>query len=110
VIRADGSDLVTYPGPGVTNSDSFAWTSDGRGLVFAQESSEGLFLLDLADGSTTQLTSFGETPSPSPDGRLIAFAAGGECRDRYGIYLARIAGKGVRRLTNDCRVLGTPGE
>jgi Tol biopolymer transport system component len=110
VIRPDGTGLVTYPGPGVSNLDSFNWLPTSQGIVFSHNSSQGLFLLDLEEGTTTRLTTFGATPSPSPDGRTVAFAAGGECRDRYGIYVARSDGTHVRRLTNDCRVLGTPGD
>ena len=108
LIQPDGTGLVTYPGPRVSNSLSFAWLPGSDGIVFARDFSQGLFLLDLRSGSTTRLTAFGATPSPSPDGQNVAFAAGGECRDRYGIYVARSDGTGMRRLTNDCRVLGTP--
>jgi Ca2+-binding RTX toxin-like protein len=46
----------------------------------------------------------------SPDGTRIAFTAGGECRDRLGIYVANIDGSGApRRVSNSCRVVGTEG-
>jgi Tol biopolymer transport system component len=111
VVRPDGSGLVTYPaGPGVSNAGSFAWTPSSDGIVFARGWSQGILRLDLATGKTAQLTSFGSTPMPSPDGLRIAFASGGECRDRDGIYVVASDGTGLRRLTNDCRVLGTPGD
>jgi Tol biopolymer transport system component len=110
IVRADGSALVTYPGPGLSNAGSFAWMPGSDSIVFANHFSQGVSALDLQTGKSTRLTAFGSTPSPSPDGSRIAFASGGECRDRYGIYVARSNGTGVRRLTNDCRVLGTSGD
>ncbi len=108
VVRADGSEPRTYEAaPGVSNSDAFAWTPDGRALVYARDATQGLFRLDLAKGEARRLTTFGGAPAVSPDGMRIAFAAGGECRDRYGVYVAGVDGKRVTRLTNDCRILGT---
>ena len=107
VIHRDGTGLVTYPGPGVTNPDSFAWEPHIDGIVFARSYSEGLFFLDLSSGATDRLTSFGANPALSPDGTRVAFAAGGDCRDRYGIYVAIGDGSSPRRLTNDCRIVGT---
>lgn len=108
VIRPDGTDLTVHPGPGFTDDDSFSWLPSSRGIVFARDSSQGIYRLDLDTGTVVRLTGFGATPAPSPDGRAIAFAAGGECRDRHGVYVARSDGAAIRRLTNDCRVLGTP--
>jgi Tol biopolymer transport system component len=106
VIHRDGTGIVTYPGPGVTNPDSFAWDSADR-IVFARNYSEGLFSLDLSSGVTDRLTAFGANPALSPDGVRIAFAGGGACRDRFGIYVALGDGSSPRRLTNDCRIVGT---
>lgn len=108
VIRPDGTDLVIYPGPGFTDSDSFAWLPSSRGIVFARDVAQGIYRLDLETGTVVRLTAFGATPAPSPDGQVIAFAGGGECRDRLGVYVARSDGTAIQRLTNDCRVLGTP--
>jgi Tol biopolymer transport system component len=106
-VRSDGADLETYVGPGVSNPSSFAWTPDGTAIVFAKALVQGVFRLDLATGQASRLTPFGGAPAVSPDGLRIAFAAGGECRDRNGIYVATI-GEDPRRVTNDCRVFGTP--
>jgi Tol biopolymer transport system component len=110
VIRADGTGLVTYPGPGVTNSDSFAWMPGFDAIVFSRNYSQGLFVLDLTEGTSHQLLTFGATPALSRDGIRLAFAGGGACRDRYGIYFALGDGSSPRRLTNDCRVLGTDAD
>jgi hypothetical protein len=107
VIHRDGTGLVTYPGPGVTNQDSFAWHPRADGIVFARSYSEGLFFLDLSNGLTDRLTAFGANPALSPDGTRVAFASGGDCRDRFGIYVALGDGSSPRRLTNDCRIVGT---
>jgi hypothetical protein len=110
VVRADGSGLRTYPGPEVSSPDAFAWTPDGRGILYAQGAIQGFFFLDIPTGKARRLTQFGGTPEPSPDGSRIAFTGGGECRDRVGIYVAGADGRRVRRLTNDCRLLGTEGD
>jgi Tol biopolymer transport system component len=107
VVNADGSGLVTYVGPGASNARTFAWTPTSDGIVFSRNVSRGIFRLDLATERTTRLTPFGSTPAPSPDGRTIAFAGRGECGDREGINAVGSDGTDRRRLTNDCRVLGT---
>lgn len=107
VARADGSGLQTYPEPGVSNPYSFAWSPGGRAIVYARGATQGIFRLDLTTGATSRLTAFGGTPAVSPDGARIAFAGGGECRDRTGIYVMAATGGRPYRLTNDCRIVGT---
>lgn len=107
VVRADGSNRRTYQGPDVTSARAFAWTPDGRAIVYARAGTQGLFRLELATGEQRRLTTFGSTPAFSPDGTRIAFAGGGGCRDRYGIYVAHADGNRAARLTNDCRIVGT---
>jgi Tol biopolymer transport system component len=110
IVRADGTGRVSYPGPGVSNAGSFAWMPGSEGIVFADNYSQGILLLDLESGKVARLATFGATPAPSPDGSLIAFSSGGECRDRSGIYVMRADARRVQRLTNDCRVIGTPDD
>jgi RTX calcium-binding nonapeptide repeat (4 copies)/WD40-like Beta Propeller Repeat len=110
VIRTDATGFATYPGPRVTNPDSFAWLPGSDAIVFADNYSQGLFRLDLTDGAKERLLVFGANPVPSPDGTRLVFAGGGACRDRYGIYVAPADGSTPRRLTNDCRVLGTAAD
>jgi Ca2+-binding RTX toxin-like protein len=92
------------------NPDSFAWFPRSDSLVFARNYSEGLFVLDLATGATDKLLGFGATPAPAPDNVRLAFAGGDACRDRFGIYVALGDGASPRRLTNDCRILGTAAD
>jgi len=107
VVRSDRSGLRTFPGPGVTNSDAFAWAPDGRSIIYARGVTQGLFRLDIATGETRRLTAFGGMPAVSPNGARLAFAGGGECRDREGIYVAAATGGQISRITNDCRIVGT---
>ncbi len=107
VVASDGSGRRTYPGPGGTSRDSFTWTRNGHAILYARNVDEGIFGLELDTGRTLRLTSFGGAPALSPDGLRIAFATGGECRDRTAVHVATVTGKRVTRLTNSCRVLGT---
>ena len=88
------------------------WSPDGDTIAYSQYRSlvhaPALHLLDLKGGTVARLPATGMDPVFSPDGSQIAFADGGECRDRYGIYVVEPDGKGRRRVTNDCRVVGTP--
>jgi len=67
-----------------------------------------LVRLDLGTGARRAL-SFGEFAAFSPDQRSISFSSGGDCRDRTGVYVMKVDGTGRRRLSDDCRILGTPG-
>ena len=63
------------------------------------------------DGVTQKLVDDVRPDSParwSPSGAQLAVAAGQECR-RWGIYVVRTEGGGVRRRSNLCRFEGTPG-
>jgi Tol biopolymer transport system component len=107
VVRADGSTLRRYDR---AQAGTFAWTPDSRAIVYARAGGQGLIYLDLATGRGRRITSFGDSPAVSPDGTRVAFSGGGECRDRLGIYVASIAGARLTRITNDCRILGTPSD
>jgi Subtilisin inhibitor-like/RTX calcium-binding nonapeptide repeat (4 copies)/WD40-like Beta Propeller Repeat len=87
----------------------FGWTRDGTHVWIALDGI--LRALDISSWKTKMVARF---PTPvgaeltwSPDGTHIAFASGGECRDRSGIYVARANGSEFRRITNDCRIVGT---
>jgi Tol biopolymer transport system component len=62
----------------------------------------------LADGVSTQgrpqLTDF----SWSPDSTSIAYTSDGECPTQVGIYVVGIVEATPRRLTEGCRIRGTP--
>lgn len=90
----------------MTNGE-IAWFPDGRRI--AVESNSGLVAVDVATSRVRKWLPFGTGLTWSRDGTQLAFSAGGECRDRHGIYVARGDGAGVRRITNDCRIFGTAG-
>jgi TolB protein len=93
----------TYP------KEPAAWSPDGTSLVYSRHVQSvrhraELFVLSLAGGTPTQITSSGpgaalnESPTWSPDGRLIAFSrtVGGEPK---AIYVVQPDGAGLRRVS-----------
>jgi hypothetical protein len=85
---------------------SLAWSPDGRTLY---GSAAGIVAIDVASGRQRLLSQFGKDAVVSPDGVWLAFAGGGACADRDGIYVLRVADGTTRRLTNDCTIRGTTG-
>jgi Tol biopolymer transport system component len=85
---------------------SLAWAPDGRTLY---ASANGITAFDVAGGRERLLAPFGKQAVVSPDGAWLAFAGGGPCSDRDGIYVLRISDGTTRRLTNDCTIRGTAG-
>jgi Ca2+-binding RTX toxin-like protein len=106
VVGAAGAGLRTYPGPGVSNPGRFSWAPDGRSIYFLG-SDLRIKQLTLPAGAVRR-TAFDGVPIWSPDGSAATFTSGGECRDRLGVYAVNPDGHG-RRITNDCRIVGTAG-
>jgi hypothetical protein len=114
VSRLDGSTRTFAVQEGATNS-AIVWTPDGSALLAPTWS--GYVRIDLATGERKMLGVRQPTflrPSIrdavfSPDGSSLAYSAGGECRDRLGIYVAKPDGSDSRRISNGCRILGTDG-
>jgi Tol biopolymer transport system component len=101
-----GSASRTYSIPGAVTNGTIVFSPNGR-AVYASGAG-GLVGIDLSSGERHTLVGIpGGVFSPS--GNQIAYAAGGECRDRQGIYVANADGSGKKRLTNSCRIVGTPG-
>lgn len=104
VVRPDGSGfrilrpLAVHPA---------TWMPDSHRLILVSRA--GLTLFDVVRGTSRALTNYGGSPSVSPDGSRIAFAAAGECEVRSGIYVIAVDGPTQRRLTNRCRIVGTEG-
>ena len=106
VWTVGGNRLASFPFGG---SFQLEWAPSGGDRV-AYSTGMGVFLLDLATGKRTLAAPFGGDVAWSPDGRQLAFAAGGECRDREGIYRLEQVGTAPMRLTNYCRIVGTAGD
>jgi Tol biopolymer transport system component len=89
------------------------WSPDGNTITYSQYATvahdPALYTLTVTTGLSHRLSATGTDPIFSPDGTRIAFTDGGECRDRYGIYVINTDGTNRQRVTNDCRILGTPG-
>ena len=107
VARIGGNDgSVRFEIPGAVTNGAIVWSPDTR-TVFGAGTS-GLVGIDLATRKRHTLVGIPNAVF-SPNGQLIAFTAGGECRDRVGVYIADPAGKTRRRLTNSCSIYGTDG-
>jgi Tol biopolymer transport system component len=102
VVARDGR-IVAQIAPTVSPA-SLAWAPDGRRLLL---SGWGVWIVDVETGVRSLLSPFGAQAVWSPDGREVAFAAGGECKDRSAIYRMRVDGGRPQRLTDDCRIRGT---
>ncbi len=83
-----------------------AWSHDGKELFVPARN--GTQVIDLATRTRRTLVGI-DDPVVSPDWHLLAYSAGGECRDRLGIYVANADGSDRRRLTYSCRIVGTEG-
>lgn len=68
-----------------------AWSSDSRHIVCSGYE-EGIIVVDTADGTFTQLSDSGSTPTWSPDGATIAYV------DEYKLYVVPATGGARRRL------------
>lgn len=104
--------------------DQAALSPDGKRLVFVSNRSghANLWLLDLTTKKVTQLTKHNGgdfRPSWSPKGDWIAFSSDRDSKKPKGvsgfvtlhsteIYLVRLDGTGLRRLTRDQKFAGSP--
>jgi len=105
VAHVDGGPSVTYPVPAAYPDGRLDWPRPG--LAIYTTGQNGMIAIAVPAGGERTL------PVPdaafSPDGSRLAYEAGGECRDRDGIYVADADGTHRHRVTNSCRVVGTSG-
>jgi Tol biopolymer transport system component len=99
----NGDVRYVVPSPPTRND---GWYPDSRSILY--EAGGSVIRLDLTTGKRRVIAA-GSDATLAPDGSQIAYVAGGECRDRNGIYVASSDGTDSRRLTNSCRVVGTAG-
>jgi hypothetical protein len=78
IIDVASGTVRELPVPGQQRFDSLAWTSDGRGLWATAIYSTGTVLLRITlKGESREIFKspmWFESPTPSPDGRYLAFA------------------------------------
>jgi Tol biopolymer transport system component len=125
IYRADvdGSGLTR-----LTNDPAYdgqgAWSPDGRSLAFVSSRSgqADIWILDLQTGATRNLTGHpaGDfRPAWSPDGQWIAFSSDRESRHPRAkaqffplqsteIFIVRSDGGGLRQITHNDAVVGSP--
>jgi len=69
VLRADGTQTQVTSEPVTAATIS----PDGTRVVYASDSSQGLWIVDANGGASTQIVGTGEEPTFSPDGTQIAY-------------------------------------
>jgi hypothetical protein len=106
VVTVASRTVTRYPiAPGPITS--FEWSPKDPSIAIG---GPGVQVLNLDTGFVMPVADSGDFPAWSPNGDQIAYSAGGECRNRVGIYRADVYGGPAGRLTNDCRIVGTPGD
>ncbi len=116
VVPADGGTARRLT-DGDWNHGQIAWSHDGREIYFTSYREEDwdrprnwqeseIYAVEVETGRIRRLTNRrgpDGQPTPSPDGRWIAYVAGDEHRDTYRnqrIYVMRPDGSGVRLLSD----------
>jgi Ca2+-binding RTX toxin-like protein len=89
---------------------ALAWSPDGRRLAWASASGLTVAAEDGSDVHTVPDLA-AQTVAWSPDGTKLAVAATEPpCETRSGVFVVDAETLAARRLTNDCRIAGTPGD
>jgi RTX calcium-binding nonapeptide repeat (4 copies)/WD40-like Beta Propeller Repeat len=103
VLDVDGSRVAAFR---VTPSD-YAWSPNGGTIAYSNAS--GIWIVDVESGRKRRVATGGYQVAWSPDAARLAFTAGGECRNRNGIYRVDVQQRELARVTNSCRIVGTAG-
>jgi Tol biopolymer transport system component len=92
---------------GHSEQSAYVWSPSGDRLLL---SGNMVKVMNVRTGAIRVIAPDGSDAGWAPDGRRIAFAAGGVCRDRVGIYVADLEDqRKPRRITNSCELRGTDG-
>ena len=110
IVNADGSDLSQLTEWSLNAGDSPDWSPDGRLILFRSVSTANrhhgnLYTIHPDGSGLNRLTNYPapktvQTGSFSPDGKWITFARFTEM-PYPSIYVMRVNGTGVRRVTGD---------
>jgi hypothetical protein len=104
VVGVDGSRVAAFH---VTPND-YAWSPNGGAIAYSNAS--GIWVVDVKSGRKHRVSTMGYQVAWSPDAARLAFTAGGECRNRNGIYRVDVQQRQPVRVTNGCRIVGTAGD
>lgn len=87
------------------------WHPDGSRIAVTRSAGPaGEIVVVRSDGRGERIFGPGADLRWSPDGARVAYVWHGRCPPtRLGVYVANADGTGPRRLTNDCRFEGGPG-
>jgi TolB protein len=104
VVRADGTGLRRLAAEVPSAIVYHAWSPDGKRIVFDTNGGYDLWIVTVATGVVTRLTSTPEIekhPAWSPDGERIAFVRRIIANDTHSehIFSMRVDGTDVRQLT-----------
>ena len=104
IIHDSGSRLASFH---VTPYD-YAWSPNAGSIAYSNAT--GVWTVDVRSGHKHRFSTTGYQVAWSPDTLHLAFTTGGECRNRSGIYRIDRSKRQPVRVTNDCRIVGTPGD
>ncbi len=114
VSSPDGSAKVVVTSAPDGSAQQPAWSPDGEHIVYSRridplvgDPTVNLYVVDLADGTETQLTdSYSSDPAWSPDGARIVFTTG--VSGTGGIHSIKPDGSGRKELFAPNRYLDSP--
>lgn len=104
-VRPDGRDLRRL-GPGYSGD----YSPNGSAILFFRRNRarSDLWLMSASGRSARRLFRLVSGAVWTPDSRSIAFSAQAPCNG-HGVFVVPVSNARARRVTNDCRIVGTNG-